>query len=81
MRIHSEGDLYELYDSYLDDVNEHICISGVYFSPSTVLQECDLTAYDCGFSDWLDSEGYVEHLDGYVLESELEEEEEEEEQS
>ena len=46
-----ESKAYELYDEMLDE-----CYPEVFgLLPSRILAECDPIQYNCGFSDWLDS--------------------------
>lgn len=58
-------DTEQAYDEMLDDCYSFSSVGGPFsgLRPSRVLQECDATAYRCGFSDWLDSEEYTE-IDG-----------------
>ena len=50
----NESEAYDLYDEMLDDLG----VENLTLPPaSKVLKECDEIAYDCGFSDWCDSEG------------------------
>lgn len=60
-----EVDTERTYDEMLDNCYSFSSIGGPFSGlyPSRVLQECDPTAYRCGFSDWLDSEEYTE-IDG-----------------
>ncbi len=50
----STADLDGMYDSYLDDV--YGTVSVVNQPASYVLKTLDPSAYNCGFSEWLDSE-------------------------
>jgi DNA repair exonuclease SbcCD ATPase subunit len=50
------------FDAMLDECYSFESIGGpfAYMSPSSVLKECDPTAYRCGVNDWADGEGWVE---------------------
>ena len=58
----SETELHDRYNEMLDDCYSFASVGGIFahMSPSEVLKKCDEVAYRCGFSDWLDSEEYVE---------------------
>jgi hypothetical protein len=53
------------YDAMLDDCYSLASVGGPFshMSASSVLKECDPTAYRCGKNDWKDGEGFVE-IDG-----------------
>ncbi len=55
------------YDEMLDECYSFKSVGGPfeYMSASTVLREVDPTAYRCGFSDYVDSQGWIEFDDGY----------------
>lgn len=55
-----ESKLYDRYDEMLNECNDIVRIGSLEYMPADVLHEVDPTAYRCGFSDWLDAEGYVE---------------------
>lgn len=40
------------FDSFLDDVEESVIISGMVFYPSDILKSCDPVAYRCAKSDY-----------------------------
>ena len=40
------------FDSFLDDVEESVIISGIVFYPSDILKSCDPVAYRCAKSDY-----------------------------
>lgn len=52
-------DTERAYDDMLDECYSFKSVGGPFefMSPSQVLRVCDPTAYRCGFSDWLDSQG------------------------
>jgi hypothetical protein len=56
--IHYNGreqdDFESDYDDMLDSCHDEVCISGIKFSPSKILSECDPIAYNCGLSDYID---------------------------
>lgn len=58
------------FDSMLDDCYSFSEIGGpfAHMSPSSVLKECDPTAYRCGVNDFADSEGWIE-IEGENYES------------
>jgi hypothetical protein len=49
-----ESKALEQYRDMIDDCNQ-VSIFGMEFTPSRVLEELDPIAFNCGFSDWLDS--------------------------
>ena len=53
-----ENDQKERYDDYINERTGRIEIAGIELSvdAARILEEYDPTAYDCGFSDWLDGE-------------------------
>lgn len=53
----SEQDALERFDHFLDAIHETVKCGQLEWDMSRVLKEMDPTAYRCGFSDWLDSEG------------------------
>ena len=57
-----EVDADKAYDEFLDECYSFKSIGGPfeYMQPSNVFEECDPTAYRCGFSDWLDGEDLVD---------------------
>jgi hypothetical protein len=57
-RLISLGDtrLHDAYDNMLDDCHGECTIAGARFQTSAALKELDEIMYDCGYSDWLDSE-------------------------
>jgi hypothetical protein len=54
----NDQDLHDRYDEMLDECNPTVRICGMEYSPSRVLREIDPTAYNCGFNDYVDAEGY-----------------------
>jgi hypothetical protein len=52
----SDRDLHRLYDEYLDETYPECEIAGLSYNTSRALAEIDPTAYNVGFSDWLDRE-------------------------
>jgi hypothetical protein len=50
------------FDGMLDDCYSFDSIGGPFanMSPSSVLKECDPTAYRCGVNDYADGEGWIE---------------------
>ena len=66
-QIYSENEVYKMYDESLDDAYN----TGIWLM-STLLKDSDPIAYDCGFSDYLDSQNIMEY------DSENEEQEESE---
>ena len=53
-----EHELYERYDDMLDEIYGECQIAGYKYSTSHALKIVDRIAYDTGFCDWTDSEGY-----------------------
>lgn len=54
------------YDNLLNDIDLSVTISGIDFSPSEILKNCDPVAYRCGKSDYensLDKDDYSECQD------------------
>jgi len=56
----SERDLQDRYRDCIDDCNPQVVIGVLSYNPSYVLEHVDPSAFQCGFTDWLDSEGYQE---------------------
>lgn len=54
MAKHTEYELEELFNEFLDECVESMDIFGMKYWPSTVLKECDPIAYNVTMSDWLD---------------------------
>jgi hypothetical protein len=60
--IITEGKVYRYaeaiarYDEMLDECYPLVQIGTLSYSPSQVLKKVDPIAYQCGMSDWLDSE-------------------------
>jgi hypothetical protein len=52
-----DADAYQRYDEMLDEIHESVKCGDLEWDMSRVLKEMDPTAYQCGFNDWLDSEG------------------------
>ena len=50
----SEAEATELYDEMLD-AGEWCKVGSMQFAPSEILQNCDIIAYNLGFSDFCDS--------------------------
>lgn len=67
-------DMDAAYREALDEIYSFKSVGGPFacMQPSRVLEECDPTAYRCGFSDWLDSEEVTEIGDEYFDSKELE---------
>ena len=65
----SESELDDAYCEMLDECYPDCSIAGYNYCTSLALYEVDPIAYDCGFSDWLDSEitegRIIEHNDKY----------------
>jgi|SRR5687768_1919802 len=53
----SEHDALERFDDFLNEIHEPVKCGILEWEMSRVLKEMDPTAYQCGFNDWLDSEG------------------------
>lgn len=53
----SESDALQRFDEMLDEIHGTVKCGELEWDMSRVLKEMDETAYRCGFSDWLDSEG------------------------
>lgn len=47
----------EQYRDMLDEVYGTVTIADIEYDTSRTLEAIDETAFRCGFSDWLDSEG------------------------
>lgn len=56
MQYITEDEAEQRYNDYIDEVTGDIVILGMSYCASTVLKEIDPIAYDCCYSDWLDSE-------------------------
>ena len=58
----------DAYLEFLDECHEEIKICGCTFSPSRVLKELDPIAFNCGLSEWVDSElsENPERFEGYT---------------
>lgn len=72
---YTEHELYSRYDEMLDECYPDVDICGMTYATSDILKHVDRVAYRCGFTEWLDAEGYQEHpteIDEYYLESECE---------
>ena len=67
-------DMNSAYREMLDDSYSFKSVGGPFacMQPSRVLEECDPTAFRCGFNDWLDSEEVTEIGDEYFDSKELE---------
>jgi hypothetical protein len=50
--------LEDLYSEMIDETNKMVVINKKHFFPSTVLSAVDPVAYNNGFFDWLDQEGW-----------------------
>lgn len=61
------------YDDMLNECNDMVEIGSMAYSPSQVLKSVDPIAYDCGFSEWVDSRDNEEFEAYQELQSELEE--------
>ena len=59
----TEKEAYEMYDECLDEEGP-IRIGSLSYDPSDVLKNVDPTAYECGFTDYIDSL----IRDGYIIE-------------
>jgi len=55
------------FDAMLDEFYSFDSVGGpfAHMRPSSVLKECDPTAYRCGVNDWADGEGWAEINDNY----------------
>ena len=67
-------DMDAAYREMLDECYSFKSVGGPFacMQPSRVLEECDPTAFRCGFNDWLDSEEVTEIGDEYFDSKELE---------
>ncbi len=72
MSKHTEHELEEMFEEFLDEVTEQIEILGMFYAPSYVLKECDPIAYRVTMSDWLDSLDNCEDCDQNPVECECE---------
>lgn len=61
----TEHEALELFDEYLDEVQEPIVILGMTYEVSRVLKECDPIAYQVTFHDWIDFVGDEYEVEGY----------------
>lgn len=52
----TDRQLYERYDTMLDEINGRVEIAGLEYATSYALKNVDETAYDTGYADWLDAE-------------------------
>jgi hypothetical protein len=61
----TELDVNSMYDEMLDECYDMSEVGGPFshMLASKILSECDPIAYRCGFTDWLDGEGFYE-VDG-----------------
>lgn len=57
MKTMNEKEALQAYNEFLDEVYGNIKICGLDYQASHALKLVDNVAYDCGFSDWTDSEG------------------------
>lgn len=60
----SEVDLDQAYDDMLNEVYPVTSIGHCTFFPSRILEQLDVTAYRCGYSDYVDS--YFYDNDDYI---------------
>lgn len=58
-----EDDLYEEYNDTIN-INGDIVINGLPYRASTVLKKIDKTAYEVGFSNYIDSRDDIIEADG-----------------
>lgn len=74
MRVLTDRELEELYDSMLDNCYETIDICGLSYTPSMALKAVDKVAYNVGLTDYISSlleDGqYIENEDGEICEVE-----------
>lgn len=68
----TEYEALELFDEYLDELQEPVTILGMTYALSKVLKECDPIAYRVTFNEWVD---YVS--DDYSIEGYTDDEDEE----
>lgn len=54
MKTITDEKAYEMYDNFLDEMGT-VEISNLKYNASRVLKELDPTAYNCGFTDYVDS--------------------------
>lgn len=59
--FYTDSDLDRLYRDMLDECYPMVKIGNLEYWPSTVFEAVDPIAYRCGFTEWLDSEGYELH--------------------
>ena len=71
-----ENYLYELYDKMIDKASGPVRIMNIEYGAASVLKEIEPIVYNCGFLEWLDSEGFEEREDKYYSQDEIEEAEE-----
>lgn len=50
-----EGDAYDRYDEYLDELGD-VKIGSLTYAASRTLKQIDEIAYNCGYNDWVDGE-------------------------
>lgn len=67
MKYIDEHEAESQYRDFLDEAYP-VEIAGMGFCASRILEELDPTAFNCGFADWLDSEGLTTDLISYVVE-------------
>jgi hypothetical protein len=53
-------DFDQMYDDMIDECYGEFKIGVCTFSASRILRELDPIAYECGYYDWFDSEGFTE---------------------
>jgi hypothetical protein len=51
-----DGEEYDAYDEWLDEVSGDVKIGSLTYSASAVLKAVDEIAYNCGYSDYVDGE-------------------------
>lgn len=51
--VNGQVDISEAeYADYIDEVHDSVVVCGMHYNASTVLQECDPTAFRCGLGDY-----------------------------
>lgn len=60
MEYFTESELLQRYDEMLDDIYGNCSVAGYEYATSNLLKEVDPIAYQTGFNDWLDAEGFEE---------------------
>lgn len=73
-RIYDDADVETMYREMLDECFPMVKIGNLEYYPSKVLECVDPIAYRCGFTDYLDAEGYVECDGGYIHETDANDE-------